>query len=95
MSTISFQFINRSHASHHKIKIPHSQPVSRLDLVKVFLSVENGAHANHPKVEFIQCVAFRLDPADPNISFNDIDGEVVQAGRIQARVIPGKLNVFA
>uniref|UniRef100_A0A7S1FT61 DAGKc domain-containing protein n=1 Tax=Corethron hystrix TaxID=216773 RepID=A0A7S1FT61_9STRA len=71
------------------------QPVSRLDLVNVFLSLENGGHVNHPKVEFIKCVAFRLDPADPKMSINDLDGEVVQAGKIQARVIPGKMNIFA
>lgn len=72
----------------------HSQPCSKLELIKILLSAEHGTHIKYPKAEFFRCVAFRLDPISSG-SFNDIDGEVVQPGRIQARVVPGKLKFFA
>jgi diacylglycerol kinase family enzyme len=46
-----------------------------------------------PICEFVQCVAYRLEPLTPG-SFNDLDGEVIEPGPIQGEVIPAALNVF-
>jgi sphingosine kinase len=46
-----------------------------------------------PCVEFIQCTAYRLEPITPG-SFNDLDGEVVEPGPIQAAVLPRAIQAF-
>jgi hypothetical protein len=43
-------------------------------------------------VEFIKCEAYRLEPITPG-SFNDLDGEVIEAGPVQGCVLPGAINV--
>ena len=70
------------------------QPCSRFEIVMILLGLENGTHISRKKAEFFRCTAYRLDPISSG-SFNDLDGEVVQPGRIQARVIPSKINYFA
>ena len=44
-------------------------------------------------VEFIECSAYRLEPITDG-SFNDLDGEVVEAGPIQATVSPSSLRAY-
>lgn len=58
------------------------------------MSLETGSHTDYEKAEFIECVAFRLDPITKG-SFNDIDGEVAESGTIQARVIPRAMKMFS
>ena len=87
-----------SHASTTTFQSPHSKlqdglftiliirkPCSKLELLKILLGLENGTHLSQPKAEFFQCKAFRLEPISRG-SFNDIDGEVVEPGRLQAYV---------
>ena len=69
------------------------KPCSRFELTKILLGLETGAHVGSKKAEFFECVAFRLDPISGG-SFNDVDGEVVEPGRIQARVLPSAMNCF-
>jgi len=59
----------------------------------MLIGMENGSHASYKKAEFYDCVAFRLDPISKG-SYNDLDGEVVESGRIQAKVVPGAMNFF-
>ena len=61
-------------------------------MAKILIGLETGSHANYPEVEFIPCTAFRLEPASESI--NDLDGEVIESGPVQGRVLPGALNVF-
>jgi hypothetical protein len=56
--------------------------------------METGHHANYKNSEFYDCHAFRLEPLSTG-SFNDVDGEVVEAGTIQASVTPSVLNIFS
>ena len=58
------------------------------------MSLESGGHIHHDKAEIVQCTAYRLDPLVGG-SFNDLDGEVVECGRIQARVVPKKMTMFS
>ena len=96
-----------THASSATIQSPDSKlddgifnimvirkPCSRVEIVKILLGLENGSHAKNAKAEFFPCVAFRMDPMTSG-SFNDIDGEVVESGRIQGRVQPSVLNLFS
>jgi len=70
------------------------EPCSRFQVAKILLGLENGSHTKNAKAEFFPCVAFRMDPVSSG-SFNDIDGEVVEFGRIQGRVQPSVLNLFS
>jgi sphingosine kinase len=67
--------------------------VGRLSIATVLLSLASGSHATHPAVEFVECVAYRLEPLVEG-SYNDLDGEVIESGPVQAQVMPHALQVF-
>ena len=67
--------------------------VTRLQLIRMLLSLESGGHRHLPGAEFIDCVAYRLEPQSPG-SFNDIDGEAVEDGPIQGVVQPQTMQIF-
>ena len=73
--------------------IKRSEPCSRLEIAKILLGLETASHVSNKHVEFIKCLAFRLEPITPG-SFNDLDGEVIESGPIQAHVMPAAINVF-
>jgi diacylglycerol kinase family enzyme len=66
---------------------------SRLAMAKVLLGLENGSHVDMPQAEFIECSAYRLEPITKG-SFNDLDGEVIESGPIQGKVMPSAMKVF-
>ena len=70
------------------------KPVSRWNMVKILLSLEKGSHVNDEKVEFYECVSYRLEPMTSG-SFNDLDGEHIESGPIQAQIQPGAIRMFA
>jgi sphingosine kinase len=55
--------------------------------------METGAHVNSDYVEFFECVAFRLEP-ETSKSSNNLDGEQIEDGPIQARIMPGAIQFF-
>ena len=61
-------------------------------MAKILIGLETGSHASYPEAEFIPCTAFRLEPASESI--NDLDGELIEGGPVQGRVLPRALNVF-
>ncbi len=67
--------------------------VSRLRMALIALAMEHGGHIDMPCVEFIECTAYRLEPITPG-SFNDLDGEVVEPGPIQAAIIPRAIQAY-
>ena len=67
--------------------------VSRFRLAMILLAMENGGHKSMPGVEFVKCTAYRLEPLTKG-SFNDLDGEVIEEGQIQGRVLPGAIQVY-
>ena len=71
-------------------------PISRLKLIQVFLDIETGKHVQHKDViSFLSCVAYRWEPSSSTRqSYNNVDGEVVEAGPIQASIQPQSLQVF-
>jgi len=97
-----------SHASYNLNSSPQSKlddgifhimlvrgSASRLDLIQIFTSIEAGDHINLNQVEFIKCTAFRVEPVGNGItSFNDVDGEAVEDGIIQAQVNPKEMKFF-
>ena len=69
---------------------PH---VGRLSIATVLLSLASGTHVTHPAVEYVECTAYRLEPLVEG-SYNDLDGEIIESGPIQAQVMPHALQVF-
>lgn len=67
------------------------KPMSRLQMVKVLLSMDAGQHTALKGVEMVQCTAWRLEPTG---SFNVVDGERVEDGVVQAQVVPKSMQVF-
>ena len=62
-------------------------------MFQVLLAIDEGKHIEVPGSEVIECVAYRLDPTTAG-SFNDLDGEVVESGPIQAKVVPASVQTF-
>ena len=60
-------------------------------MAKILLGMETGGHYGMPGVEFIECTAYRLEPTD---GINDLDGEVIESGPIQGKVMPSAMRIF-
>jgi hypothetical protein len=71
----------------------HRGNVSRIRLALIALAMEHGGHIDMPGAEFIECTAYRLEPITTG-SFNDLDGEVIEPGPVQAAVIPHAIRAF-
>lgn len=95
-----------SHASYKEHQSPESQmndgvfrvmvvrsPISRLQMLKLALGIESAGHIHHDRCEMYECMAFRLVPGEEG-SHNDLDGEKIEDGPIQACVLPGAANFF-
>jgi len=70
---------------------------SRLKVAKIFMNLQSGNHINscdNEHVSIYKCIAFRLEPLKP-ASYNDVDGEKVEGGVIQAKVDPKRLKYFS
>ncbi len=62
---------------------PHAAPI-----------IESGNRIFCRGLEVISCRAYRLEPLSDN-SYNDIDGELVEDGVIQAHMVPRGARFFA
>ena len=60
----------------------------------MLLKLESGHHIQCRDLEVIDCVAYRLTPLSEN-SCNDLDGELIESGPIQAHMIPFGAQFFA
>lgn len=69
-------------------------PISRWKLAQILLGLENGSHEKLPGIEWIQCKQYRLVAADEVASYNDLDGELVVRGTVQAMIEPTHLTYF-
>lgn len=76
-----------------QIMLIRGNNVGRLALATILLSLDSGGHAIHPNVEFVTCVAYRLEPLTKG-SYNDLDGEIIESGPVQGQVMPKALQVF-
>jgi len=68
--------------------------VSRYRMARILLGLETGSHINMPGVELIACTAYRLEPLVAG-SYNDLDGEVIEEGPLQAQVFPAAYRLFS
>ena len=68
--------------------------VGRLQLLSMFLAMEDGAHLGNPALECVKAKAYRLEPATRpgNIA---LDGEAIDYGPVQGHVLPGAARVLS
>ena len=66
--------------------------VSRFTMAMILLGFETGTHVSYEQSEFIDACAYRLDPITPGLSV--LDGEVIESGPVQAKILPAALTVF-
>mmetsp|Transcript_4146 Transcript_4146/g.8778 ORF Transcript_4146/g.8778 Transcript_4146/m.8778 type:complete len:312 (+) Transcript_4146:1-936(+) len=96
-----------SHASYNMFNCPMSKmndglfhilvvraSCPRWRLILMLLQLESGNHIHCKGLEVISCRAYRLEPLSYN-SYNDIDGELVEDGVIQAHMMPRGAQFFA
>jgi len=70
-------------------------PVSRVRLLKLFDAMEDGTASDDPAVETVRVSAFRLEPLGQRQGALTVDGELVDYGPIQARVLPSLARVMS
>ena len=56
--------------------------------------MEHGGHVDMNGVDFIECSAYRLEPITKG-SFNDLDGEAIESGPIQAAISQLSLQAYS
>ncbi|KAL7526546.1 hypothetical protein ACHAWF_001813, partial [Thalassiosira exigua] len=102
-----FWVCNTSHSAHNLFTAPsarmddglfhvilvRSSSCSRIRMAQLFLKVETGGHVDFPEVEVVDCVAYQFEPLS-DISYNVLDGELIENGPIQARIMPGGAQMF-
>lgn len=59
----------------------------------MLLQLDSGGHVNHDDCEVIDCVAYQFEPLS-DVSYNVLDGELLENGPIQASFLPGGAQFF-
>mmetsp|Transcript_31555 Transcript_31555/g.60273 ORF Transcript_31555/g.60273 Transcript_31555/m.60273 type:complete len:143 (-) Transcript_31555:91-519(-) len=101
-----FWVCNTSHAAYNMYTCPMARmndglfhvlivrsSCSRLRLLQMLLKLDSGGHIDCDLCEVIDCVAYQLEPLS-NVSYNVLDGELLEDGIVQARFILGGAQLF-
>ena len=67
---------------------------SKLRVLQLLLKLDSGGHFGCEDLEYIDCVAYQFEPLS-NVSYNVLDGELLEDGPIQAQMMPGGAQFFA
>ena len=60
----------------------------------MLLKLDSGGHVDCKDLEVIDCVAYQFEPLS-KVSYNVLDGELLEDGPIQARFMPSGAQFFA
>ncbi|KAL9187118.1 hypothetical protein ACHAXT_010838 [Thalassiosira profunda] len=102
-----FWVCNTSHAAHNM----HTCPVAKMNdglfhvlvvrsscsrwrLLQMLLQLETGGHHGFEECEVIDCVAYQFEPLS-KVSYNVLDGELLEDGPVQAKFMPSEAQFFA
>ena len=66
--------------------------VNRFQVFEVFQKVYKGTHIDLPFVENIKVDSFSIDPGE--MSFYNIDGDIVESQKASVRVVPEAINLL-
>ena len=67
---------------------------SKLRVIQLLLKLDSGGHFDCDDLECIDCVAYQLEPLT-NVSYNVLDGELLEDGPIQACMMKGGAQFFS
>lgn len=67
---------------------------SKLRVIQLLLKLDSGGHFDCEDLVYIPCVAYQFEPLT-NVSYNVLDGELLEDGPIQACMMPGGAQFFA
>ena len=67
---------------------------SKLRVIQLLLKLDSGGHFDCEDLECIDCVAYQLEPLT-NVSYNVLDGELLEDGPIQACMMKGGAQFFS
>jgi sphingosine kinase len=68
--------------------------ISRLELLGMFLAIENGTHIAHPALEVYEAAAYRLVPGTTSGMYS-LDGEVIEYGPVQGVIEAGMARIIS
>jgi len=60
----------------------------------MLLKLDSGGHVDCKDLEVIDCVAYQFEPLS-NVSYNVLDGELLESGPVQAQIFPGGAKFFS
>ena len=72
-----------------------ARDLSRFEIIKLLLDLDNGDHVKHPRIEIFKALSYRLEPANTDVGLYSLDGEVVEYGPIQASVLPSAAQTLS
>ena len=67
--------------------------VTKVQVVQFLLALESGKHSDLPFVNLLPVRAFRLIPTTTD-GYITVDGELIEFGPLQARILPGVARVM-
>jgi len=69
--------------------------IQKTELIELMGLLEKGTHMDHPSpnIEYIKCLAFRLQPEGED-GIIMVDGEKVDYGPLQAQILPGAATIM-
>jgi len=71
-----------------------AQEMSRFEMLKLLIELDNNGMTKHPKVKVYQCTQYQLEPISEEDGILSLDGEVIQYGPIKASVLPSAARVL-
>lgn len=85
---------SRLHDGVFQIMMIRRRGLSRYKMIMWLLSLDSqSSHTKRDITEMIECVAWRLEPGREG-SYNNVDGEAVESGPIQTKILPSVTQVF-
>lgn len=70
------------------------QPISRLHLIKLFLSLEHGRHVESEVVDVYSATAYRVEPLTTVEGCYALDGEALTYGPVQGAILPKAMRLM-
>jgi hypothetical protein len=59
----------------------------------MLLHLDSGGHMEYPGLEYVPCLAYQFEPLS-DVSYNVLDGELLEDGTVQACFMPGGAQFF-
>jgi YegS/Rv2252/BmrU family lipid kinase len=75
-----------------KLDLIYIREATRVGLLRLFSKIKDGRHIDQPGVHYLQVSHFKLTTDEP-LPIN-LDGELIESGSFEVRVLPGALDLL-